>query len=64
LARSPDGRQWHEALETSGIDVSEQGWDSEMIEYPFVFCHKGRRHMLYNGNGFGRTGFGMATWAD
>ena len=31
-----------------------------MIEYPFVFDHKGQRFMLYNGNGYGKTGFGMA----
>ena len=31
-----------------------------MIEYPFVFDHKGQRYMLYNGNGNGQTGFGLA----
>jgi len=31
-----------------------------MVEYPFVFDHKGGRYMLYNGNGYGRTGFGIA----
>jgi hypothetical protein len=36
------------------------GWDSEMIEYPFVFEHDGLRYMLYNGNGYGRSGFGLA----
>lgn len=61
-ARSADGREWHDALESTGIDVSPGGWDSEMIEYPFVFEHRGKRYMLYNGNGFGRTGFGMALW--
>ncbi|MFM8395102.1 MAG: hypothetical protein ACKOB4_14370, partial [Acidobacteriota bacterium] len=43
-----------------GIDVSAAGWDDEMIEYPFVFEHRGRLFMLYNGNGYGRTGFGLA----
>jgi hypothetical protein len=47
-------------LEESGISVSESGWDSEMIEYPFVFDHNGARYMLYNGNGYGKTGFGLA----
>ena len=43
-----------------GIDLSPDGWDSEMIEYPAVFDHKGSRYMLYNGNDYGRTGFGLA----
>jgi hypothetical protein len=59
-ALSKDGRKWELALEDAGIDVSLNGWDSEMIEYPFVFDHKGQRYMLYNGNGYGKTGFGLA----
>lgn len=59
-ALSTDGRRWQLALEEVGIDVSAAGWDSEMIEYPFVFDHKSRRYMLYNGNGYGKTGFGLA----
>jgi len=31
-----------------------------MIFYPFVFDHKGKRHMLYNGNDYGKTGIGLA----
>ena len=60
LARSANGAQWVLALGQSGIDLSKSGWDSEMIEYPFVFDHKGQTYMLYNGNGFGKTGFGLA----
>jgi hypothetical protein len=59
-AVSKDGRKWELLLEAAGIDVSAEGWDSEMIEYPFVFDHKGQRYMLYNGNGYGKTGFGLA----
>jgi hypothetical protein len=44
----------------AGLDPSENDWDSEMICYPFVFDHAGRRYMLYNGNGYGKTGFGIA----
>ncbi len=53
-------KKWELSIENSGIDVSPSGWDSEMIEYPFVFEHKGERYMLYNGNGYGETGFGIA----
>ena len=59
-AESKDGIRWERRDEEVGIDVSESGWDSEMIEYPFVFDHKGERYMLYNGNGYGKTGFGYA----
>jgi hypothetical protein len=59
-AVSTDGQAWALALNNSGIDVSDDGWDSEMIEYPFVFDHKDQRYMLYNGNGYGKTGFGLA----
>jgi hypothetical protein len=63
-ASSQDGRNWVLDLDAAGIDVSPDGWDSEMIEYPFVLDHKGERYMLYNGNGFGKTGFGLAVLTD
>ena len=59
-ATSSDCKTWDLKLAEAGIDVSPAGWDSEMIEYPFVFEHKGQRYMLYNGNGHGRSGFGLA----
>ena len=59
-AESNDGRQWKRLDQYVGIDVSMTGWDSEMIEYPYVFDHKGQLFMLYNGNGYGKTGFGLA----
>ena len=31
-----------------------------MVEYPYVFDWQGRRYMLYNGNGYGLTGVGLA----
>ncbi len=59
-AESEDGRQWERLDQQAGIDVSSDGWDSKMIEYPFVFDHDGERYMLYNGNDYGKTGFGLA----
>ena len=52
--------KWEVNNEKSGINISSSGWDSEMIEYPFVINHEGRNYMLYNGNGFGKTGIGLA----
>ena len=62
-AYSPDGLNW-DRKKDSGIDVSPDGWDSEMICYPFVFYHKGKKYMLYNGNDYGKTGFGLAVLED
>jgi predicted GH43/DUF377 family glycosyl hydrolase len=59
-AESQDGIKWVRKDNETGINVSESGWDSEMICYPFVFDHKGKRYMLYNGNDYGKTGFGLA----
>lgn len=59
-ARSEDGMHWTLDLDGAGIAISDQGWDADMLEYPFVFDHLGQRYMLYNGNGYGRTGFGLA----
>lgn len=59
-AESSDGLVWTRKDNEVGIDVSEEGWDSEMICYPSVFHHEGRTYMLYNGNGYGFTGFGLA----
>jgi len=58
-AHSNDGLKWNRK-ENSGIDVSNDGWDNEMICYPFVFEHKNKKYMLYNGNSYGQTGFGLA----
>ncbi|MPY74101.1 MAG: hypothetical protein GEU87_07555 [Alphaproteobacteria bacterium] len=59
-AESLDGLTWTRLDARAGIEVSDAGWDSEMIAYPFVFDHAGERYMLYAGNGYGRAGMGLA----
>ena len=59
-AESTDGIHYIRKDNEVGIDVSSEGWDSEMIEYSFVFDHMGSRYMIYNGNSFGLTGIGLA----
>jgi hypothetical protein len=59
-ATSTNGENWVRKDSEMDIDVSLSGWDSEMICYPFVFDHAGSRYMLYNGNRYGATGFGIA----
>lgn len=59
-AESPDGTSWTRMDALAGIDVSDSGWDSGMIAYPFVFDHGGSRYMLYAGDGYGWEGMGLA----
>lgn len=59
-AESSDGMSWQRKDAEAGISVADSGWDSEMICYPYVFDHGGQRYMLYNGNGYGESGFGLA----
>jgi predicted GH43/DUF377 family glycosyl hydrolase len=61
-AESIDGINWERKDDFAGIDISNEGWDSEMISYPYVFKNNNELIMLYNGNGFGKTGFGYAVW--
>jgi len=59
-AQSVDGETWerrdHEILMTGPVGV----WEALEMTYPCVFDHGGRRYLLYNGDGYGQTGFGIA----
>lgn len=59
-AESPDGLTWARMDDRAGISRSLTGWDSEMIEYGSVFAHRGDKYMLFNGNGYGASGAGLA----
>lgn len=59
-ARSLDLITWVRDDTKAGIDISRQGWDSDMVAYPHVFEVDGEIYMLYLGNEVGRYGFGMA----
>ena len=63
-AESANGLTWERKDEEVGIEVSESGWDSEMICYPHVFKHNRQKYMLYNGNGYGKSGIGLAILAE
>jgi hypothetical protein len=60
-AESRDGLTWQRTDERGGLGPEGDGWESESVEYPFVFDHDGTRWMLYNGNGYGATGIGLAS---
>jgi hypothetical protein len=59
-AYSTDLVNWNRDDANCGINVSEHGWDSDMMCYPHVFRVDDKIYMLYNGNEFGRFGFGLA----
>ena len=59
-ASSDDLERWVRDDSKAGIDVSDEGWDSEMISYPHVFELDGKTLMFYLGNQVGRHGFGLA----
>lgn len=59
-ARSTDLCTWQRDDALAGIDVSDDGWDSQMQCYPHLFVSRSRVYLLYNGNEFGRHGFGLA----
>ena len=59
-ASSTDLENWIREDDKAGIDVSEEGWDSEMISYPHVFELDGKIYMMYLGNHVGKYGFGLA----
>lgn len=59
-AVSDDLRTWTRQDEDGGLELGDQGWDCDMVCYPNVFHLDGQLYMLYNGNEFGRAGFGLA----
>ena len=63
-ARSNDGKNWTRLDQELNFDVGEEAWENESICYPCVIEIKGKRYMFYNGNGNGRTGFGVAEWEE
>jgi hypothetical protein len=63
-AHSADGENWTRRDDLVTLIGKPGDWEATMQTYPCVFDHNGRRYMLYNGDGFGRTGFGLAVLDD
>lgn len=59
-ASSPDLLHWTRDDDAAGLDVGDQGWDSDMVAYPHVFEVGETVYMAYLGNHVGRRGFGLA----
>ncbi len=60
LSSSSNLKNWRRIDSKSGIKKSKIGWDSKMIAYPSVVKIGGSIIMIYNGNDFGKEGFGYA----
>ncbi|HXD33285.1 MAG TPA: hypothetical protein VN643_19340 [Pyrinomonadaceae bacterium] len=63
-AESADGHNWTRKDSELGIAVSEAGWDSRMQAYPAIVSTGAQTYMFYNGNDYGREGFGYAVLKD
>lgn len=59
-AHSPDGVAWTRGDDAVTFTTPEAAWEEGARTYPAVFDHGGRRWMLHNGTGYGRTGWGVA----
>ncbi len=59
-AWSDDLKSWTRDDENPALAGTPGEWDSDMQCYPHVFECDGSVYLLYNGNEFGRAGFGLA----
>lgn len=59
-AYSTDLVNWTRDDDKLGLSLSSDDWDSDMMCYPHLFKLNSAVYLLYNGNEFGRQGFGLA----
>jgi hypothetical protein len=59
-AYSDDKINWIRRDDISGIEAAKGEWDSDMMCYPHLFSCGEKVYLLYNGNEFGKHGFGLA----
>jgi hypothetical protein len=64
VLKGKNGYEMFYSVRELNFDVGEEAWENESICYPCVIEIKGKRYMFYNGNGNGRTGFGVAEWEE
>lgn len=62
-ASSADLVNWERDDSLAGLEGTPGGWDGEMIAYPAFARVGGEEYLFYNGNGFGKEGFGVAVTA-
>jgi hypothetical protein len=60
FAISGDGRRFERRNDLLEILGPRGEWESIMNEYCHFYKHGGKGYLVYNGNGFGKSGFGFA----
>jgi hypothetical protein len=60
FADSADARRWRRHDGRLGLEVSDDGFDSQMMAYPAAVTTRAGTFLFYNGNGYGRDGFAVA----
>lgn len=61
VAKSYDGLTWERKDSEIGIYPGDEGsWDCQMMAYPSIIKTKNDIYMFYNGNDYGKQGFGAA----
>ncbi len=63
-AESKDLVVWERKDNVLNFGVDDSEWSNQMLCYPNFFVHDKKLYLLYNGNGFGKTGFGLAMLED
>jgi hypothetical protein len=58
--RSKNLQDWEHEEISIARPANIENWDAEMMCYPHVFSWRNRNFIAYNGNNFGREGFGVA----
>ena len=61
-AWSRDLQHWTRIDDAMGLRPSNSDWESRMTCYPASFLHREQLWLVYNGDGYGRTGFGLSVW--
>jgi hypothetical protein len=61
-ASSKNWHDWARDDSSAGIVPQSGGWEADAVTYPCVFKAAGEQWLLYNGAGYGATGFGLAVW--
>lgn len=59
-AEPEDGIVWKRMDDKLNLELSESGWDCEMMGYPAFMRSGNKAYLFYNGNNYGHEGFGYA----
>ncbi len=59
-AHSRDGITWTRNDAMLNLQKTPGDWDSDMMAYPALIESAGKTYLFYNGNNYGREGFGYA----